>query len=105
MKSVASGVHVSIKFVQKRTAPTSPKRPAIPKVDTEEPRVALLVLLGVLPLEVLVAEPESVVVALLAAPEELPLVGEVEPDPESLIAVLRQLVLEPATIVAWPEKA
>jgi len=96
--------------------------PAIPKVDTEELRVAPPDLLAVL-VEVLVAVPEAVpleratelaavVVALLpavpeeAAPEEAaPLVAEPEPDPLSFTAVLTQLVSEPAMIEADAENA
>lgn len=88
----------------------------MPKVDAEEPRVAALLLLAALPVEVLVAAPERVepvepvelepVVVALAPPEELaPLVAAPEPDPLSLMEVLMQLVSEPAIIVAWPEKA
>jgi len=77
----------------------------MPKVDAEEPTVAALVLLAVLLPTVVEAEPECVVVALAAAEELPPLVAEPEPDPLSLMAVLMQLVSEPATMVAWPEKA
>jgi len=87
-------------------APTRPKRLAMPKVDAEEPTAAALVLLAVLLLLLAVVEPEpaGVVVALAAAEELPPLVAATEPDPLSLMAVLRQLVLEPAIMVAWPEK-
>jgi len=71
----------------------------MPKADAEEPRAAPLVLLGLLPLAVLVPVPVEVTVA-LAGLEELPLVAELDPDPLSLTAVLRQLVLVPAMIVA-----
>lgn len=49
--------------------------PAIPKVDTEEPRVAPLDLLAVLLVEVLVAAPVPLERAteLVAAPEAAPL--------------------------------
>jgi len=104
--------------------------PAIPKVDTEEPRVAPPDLLAVLLVEVLVAAPDAVplerateleaVVApaapveaapVEAAPEEAapeeaaPPVAEPEPDPLSLTAVLTQLVSEPAMIEAEAENA
>ena len=47
--------------------------PAIPKVDTEEPRVAPLDLLAVLLVEVLVAAPVPLATELVAAPEAAPL--------------------------------
>jgi len=96
-------------IIQKRTAPTSPNMPAIPKVDTEEPGAAPLALLAVLPLvavAALVPELDAVNDVPLDDPLGEPvLVGEGKPDPLSLIAVLRQLLLVPAFIVTWAEKA
>jgi len=108
-KSIVASVYVSIQLIQKRIAPTRPKRLAMPKVDAEEPTVAALVLLEVLLLLLLLAvveaEPECVIVALAAAEELPPPVAELEPDPLSLMAVLTQLTSEPEIIVAWAEKA
>jgi len=91
-------------LVQKRTAPTSPKIPAIPKVDAEEPSAAPLALFAALPLAVLAPELVAVFAELDPLGEPLVLVGETVPDPESFTAVLRQLLSVPAMIVARAEK-
>jgi hypothetical protein len=97
-----------LKLIQKRAAPTSPKSPAIPKADAEEPTAAALDLVGVLLplLEVREGDwlPVADVVA-LAEPEEALAVAEPDPDPLSLMAVLMQLVLVPAMILTWAENA
>ena len=45
-----SRASMNTNIVQKRAAPMSPKSPAMPKVETEEPTVAEFVLLALLPL-------------------------------------------------------
>jgi len=84
--------------------------PAIPNVEAEEPSAAPLVLLGLLALAVLVVEGLVELAVVVPALDTLvdplvPVVGELDPDPESLTAVLRQLESVPGIIVACPENA
>jgi len=79
----------------------SPKRPAMPKVDTEERTVAAFVFVALLPLAVGVPEPVACELLLPVLDATLDAV----PEPESWTAVFKQLVSEPATMVAWPENA
>lgn len=64
---LVSRVYDFTKINQKRAAPTSPKSPAMPKVETEEPMVAAFVLLGLLAL----AEDALEAVCELLIPEAL----------------------------------